>query len=327
MENKGRNKSFTNSGALILLPITTTECRIPKPRFFYLKAGTLTTKAKNNTLKTLTNLLLGFSLRLPCRNLFPNTPLWRQQELPELLALFFWHQQRTARKCRDLSSPKLQLSHMKHSNTRSLQAESPQELGLLHAEAQIKKIMSSDTIIWLSSCMWARATFTSAAEKGSGLSRLMDSIMFFRPTDWAWEALNTSRRAALNTFNLVRGEGITLGDHTQILPLVPSPGCLSPSPFQQQHSAGKPKTGAGSITDAPPAWDNSLEPLREVDTQGEPPLTLAQPTPASSLRQLQRLRVFSEGVPELEQKKSYLHPVPGVQAPREQKYWAQDRGG
>lgn len=64
MENKGRNKSFTNSGALILLPTTTTECRIPKPRFFYLKAGTLTTKAKNNTLKTLTNLLLGFSLRL-----------------------------------------------------------------------------------------------------------------------------------------------------------------------------------------------------------------------------------------------------------------------
>lgn len=62
--------------------------------------------------------------------------------------------------------------------------------------------MSSDTMIWLSSCMWAKASFTSGSEKGSGLSRLMDSITLFRPTDWAWEALKTSRSAALNAFNL-----------------------------------------------------------------------------------------------------------------------------
>lgn len=83
---------------------------------------------------------------------------------------------------------------------------------------------------------------------------------------------------------------------------------------------GKQKIGAGSIRDASPAWDNSLEPQTGT-------LTLAQPTPASSLRQLLRLRVFLEGVPELKQKEeSYLHPVSGEQVPREQKYWAQDGG-
>lgn len=69
---------------------------------------------------------------------------------------------------------------------------------------QIRKTMPSDTMTWLSSCILLRADSISAEEKGSSLSLLMDSVSRFMPTDCAWASRNTSKRAALNAFNLAR---------------------------------------------------------------------------------------------------------------------------
>lgn len=76
---------------------------------------------------------------------------------------------------------------------------------------QMRKTMPSDTMTWLSSCILLSAAWISAEEKGSSLSRLMDSVRRFMPTDCAWASWNTSKRATLNAFNLPKtgkkGEG------------------------------------------------------------------------------------------------------------------------
>lgn len=66
----------------------------------------------------------------------------------------------------------------------------------------IRKMMSSATITWLSSCMRLRAARTSVSSNGDGQLLLMPSIRAIMPTDWAWEERNTSSNAVLNSFNL-----------------------------------------------------------------------------------------------------------------------------
>lgn len=66
----------------------------------------------------------------------------------------------------------------------------------------IRKMMSSATITWLSSCMRARAARTSVSLNGDGQLLLMLSIRAIMPTDWAWAERNTSSSAVLNSFNL-----------------------------------------------------------------------------------------------------------------------------
>lgn len=66
----------------------------------------------------------------------------------------------------------------------------------------MRKMMSSATITWLSSCMRARAARTSVSLNGDGQLLLMLSIRAIMPTDWAWAERNTSSNAVLNSFNL-----------------------------------------------------------------------------------------------------------------------------
>lgn len=54
-----------------------------------------------------------------------------------------------------------------------------------HRPPQMRKMMPSDTMTWLSSCILVSAAWISSGEKGSSLSWLMDSVRRFMPTDWA----------------------------------------------------------------------------------------------------------------------------------------------
>lgn len=68
---------------------------------------------------------------------------------------------------------------------------------------QMRKMMSSATMTWLSSCMRARADRTSGSVKRVSRPLLMSSIRVFIFTDWAWADWNTANREDLNSFSLV----------------------------------------------------------------------------------------------------------------------------
>lgn len=112
------------------------------------------------------------------------------------------------------------------------------------------------------------------------------------------------------------------------LPFLPSP-----SLFQKWHPAGKPKLELGTpTTDASPASDNSLDPPEWGGTCRDrcllqPPLTSAQSTPASSLRQWPRLRVSWECVPGLEQKEELPPTCLVSKHPDSKSTWLQDGAG
>lgn len=68
---------------------------------------------------------------------------------------------------------------------------------------QIRKMMSSATMTWLSSCMRAKADRTSGSVKRVWRPLLMSSIRFFIFTDCAWADWNTANSEDLNSFSLL----------------------------------------------------------------------------------------------------------------------------
>lgn len=70
----------------------------------------------------------------------------------------------------------------------------------------MRKMMSSDTITWLWSCIWARASRTSASLKCCSRPLLMSSISVFIFTDWAWADWKTANSDDLNSFSLAEEE-------------------------------------------------------------------------------------------------------------------------
>lgn len=68
--------------------------------------------------------------------------------------------------------------------------------------SQMRKMMSSATMTWLSSCMRAKAPRTSASANIFWRSLLMSSISALIFTDWAWADWNTANSDDLNSFSL-----------------------------------------------------------------------------------------------------------------------------
>lgn len=68
--------------------------------------------------------------------------------------------------------------------------------------SQMRKMMSSATMTWLSSCMRAKAPRTSASANVFWRSLLMSSISALIFTDWAWADWNTANSDDLNSFSL-----------------------------------------------------------------------------------------------------------------------------
>lgn len=77
--------------------------------------------------------------------------------------------------------------------------------------AQMRKMMSSAIMIWLSSCMRVKALRTSGSEKRLSRPLLMSSIRFFIFTDWAWADWKTANSDDLNSFSLDGAEGSSRG--------------------------------------------------------------------------------------------------------------------
>lgn len=80
-----------------------------------------------------------------------------------------------------------------------------QEIGfrIVYCYTQMRKMMSSATMTWLSSCMRAKAVRTSGSVKRVWRPLLMSSIRVFIFTDCAWADWNTANSEDLNSFSLL----------------------------------------------------------------------------------------------------------------------------
>lgn len=76
-------------------------------------------------------------------------------------------------------------------------------LVIFHPLTQMRKMMSSATMTWLSSCMRVKAAWTSGSVKPAWRPLLISSIRVFIFTDWAWADWNTANSEDLNSFSLV----------------------------------------------------------------------------------------------------------------------------